>query len=46
MASAQGGDFNFDFNVSVTEQQQRKGGIEYNYARSGHALDAKPEAAA
>jgi predicted dithiol-disulfide oxidoreductase (DUF899 family) len=44
--SSLGGDFNFDFNVSVTEQQQRKGGIEYNYARSGHALDAKPEAAA
>jgi predicted dithiol-disulfide oxidoreductase (DUF899 family) len=45
-ASAQGGDFNFDFNVSITEQQQRKGGIEYNYARSSHVLDAKPEAAA
>jgi predicted dithiol-disulfide oxidoreductase (DUF899 family) len=45
-ASAQGGDFNFDFNVSITEQQQRKGGIEYNYARSAHPLDAKPEAAA
>ncbi len=44
-ASAQGGDFNFDFNVSITEQQQRAGGIEYNYARSSHALDAKPEAA-
>ena len=24
-------DFNFDFNVSITEEQQRKGGIEYNY---------------
>jgi predicted dithiol-disulfide oxidoreductase (DUF899 family) len=45
-ASAQGGDFNFDFNVSITEQQQRKGGIEYNYARSAHPLDSKPEAAA
>jgi predicted dithiol-disulfide oxidoreductase (DUF899 family) len=45
-ASAQGGDFNFDFNVSITEQQQRVGGIEYNYARSSHVLDAKPEAAA
>jgi predicted dithiol-disulfide oxidoreductase (DUF899 family) len=45
-ASAQGGDFNFDFNVSITEQQQRKGGIEYNYVRSAHPLDAKPEAAA
>jgi predicted dithiol-disulfide oxidoreductase (DUF899 family) len=45
-ASSQGGDFNFDFNVSLTEQQQRNGSIEYNYKRSGHALDAKPEAAA
>lgn len=25
------GDFNADFNVSFTEQQQRDGGIEYNY---------------
>jgi predicted dithiol-disulfide oxidoreductase (DUF899 family) len=45
-ASSQGGDFNFDFNVSVTEQQQRAGGVEYNYERGGHVLDAKPEAAA
>src|SRR6266700_1658549 len=30
-ASSFGGDFNFDFNVSVTEEQQRAGGIEYNY---------------
>ncbi|MGH8219247.1 MAG: DUF899 domain-containing protein [Steroidobacteraceae bacterium] len=30
-ASAQDGDFNFDFNVSITEQQQREGGTEYNY---------------
>jgi predicted dithiol-disulfide oxidoreductase (DUF899 family) len=44
-ASAQGGDFNFDFNVSITEQQQRKGGVEYNYARSSQVLDAKPDAA-
>src|SRR6266700_7169367 len=45
-ASSQGGDFNFDFNVSITEKQQREGGVEYNYERGGHALDAKPEAAA
>jgi predicted dithiol-disulfide oxidoreductase (DUF899 family) len=32
-ASAHGGDFNFDFNVSFTEEQQREGGIEYNYQR-------------
>jgi predicted dithiol-disulfide oxidoreductase (DUF899 family) len=44
-ASAAGGEFNFDFNVSITEEQQRGGTVEYNYAR-GHALDAKPEAAA
>jgi predicted dithiol-disulfide oxidoreductase (DUF899 family) len=45
-ASSLSGDFNFDFNVSLTEQQQREGGIEYNYERSRHVLDAKPEAAA
>src|SRR6266852_1130910 len=45
-SSSLGSEFNFDFNVSVTEQQQREGGVEYNYERSGHALDAKPEAAA
>ncbi len=39
-------DFNFDFNVSFTEEQQRKGTIEYNYERGGHALDdAKPQVA-
>jgi predicted dithiol-disulfide oxidoreductase (DUF899 family) len=43
-ASSLGGDFNFDFNVSVTRQQQREGAVEYNYQRGGHALDAKPEA--
>ncbi len=36
-ASAQGGDFNYDFNVSITEEQQRTGNNEYNYAR-GHAM--------
>ena len=41
-ASSLGGDFNFDFNVSVTEEQQRAGGTEYNYRRGGHALDATP----
>jgi predicted dithiol-disulfide oxidoreductase (DUF899 family) len=38
-ASSHGGDFNFDFNVSVTEQQQREGSVEYNYKRAGHVLD-------
>ena len=32
-ASSAGADFNFDFNISFTEEQQRKGGIEYNYRR-------------
>jgi predicted dithiol-disulfide oxidoreductase (DUF899 family) len=39
-ASSQGSDFNFDFNVALTEEQQRKGGVEYNYRRGGHAMDA------
>jgi len=45
-ASSHPSDFNFDFNVSVTEEQQRDGAVEYNYEREGHVLDAKPEAAA
>jgi predicted dithiol-disulfide oxidoreductase (DUF899 family) len=32
-ASSLGSDFNFDFNVRFTEEQQREGGIEYNYRR-------------
>ena len=32
-ASSLGGDFNFDFNVSLTEEQQRTGTSEYNYRR-------------
>ncbi len=32
-ASAPGADFNFDFNASLTEQQQREGTVEYNYRR-------------
>jgi predicted dithiol-disulfide oxidoreductase (DUF899 family) len=30
-ASSVGGDFNFDFCASYTEEQQREGGIKYNY---------------
>jgi predicted dithiol-disulfide oxidoreductase (DUF899 family) len=30
-ASSLGGDFNADFNVSITAEQQREGGYEYNY---------------
>jgi predicted dithiol-disulfide oxidoreductase (DUF899 family) len=32
-ASSHGSDFNFDFSASFTEEQQRDGGIEYNYRR-------------
>jgi predicted dithiol-disulfide oxidoreductase (DUF899 family) len=32
-ASSSGSDFNADFNVWFTEEQQREGGIEYNYRR-------------
>jgi predicted dithiol-disulfide oxidoreductase (DUF899 family) len=39
-ASSLGANFNFDFNVSITEQQQREGNAEYNYERGGHALNA------
>lgn len=41
-ASSHGGDFNFDFNVAFTEEQQREGKVEYNYERGGHAMDATP----
>ena len=41
-ASSYGGDFNFDFNVAFTEEQQRAGTVEYNYQRSGHAMDETP----
>jgi predicted dithiol-disulfide oxidoreductase (DUF899 family) len=45
-ASSHGGDFNFDFNVQFTEEQQRKGGVEYNYRRepaatADHALEGR-----
>ncbi|HUN43195.1 MAG TPA: DUF899 domain-containing protein [Acetobacteraceae bacterium] len=39
-ASSGDGDFNYDFNVSFTEEQQRGGAIEYNYQTGGHAMDA------
>jgi predicted dithiol-disulfide oxidoreductase (DUF899 family) len=37
-ASSSPSDFNYDFNVSVTEEQQRGGVLEYNYA----ARDVRP----
>ena len=39
-ASSHDGEFNFDFNVSFTEEQQNAGTIEYNFERNGHAMDA------
>jgi predicted dithiol-disulfide oxidoreductase (DUF899 family) len=52
-ASSLSSDFNYDFNVSNTEEQQREGGIEYNYRKSGvssrtneiAAIEAEPETA-
>src|SRR5712672_2953561 len=38
-ASSFGSEFNPDFSVSFTEEQQRKGTIEYNYEHGGHAMD-------
>ena len=38
-ASSFGGEFNFDFNVAFTEEQQRKGTVEYNFKRGGHIMD-------
>lgn len=34
-ASSFGSDFNSDFHVQVTEEQQREGGVEYNYQQEG-----------
>jgi predicted dithiol-disulfide oxidoreductase (DUF899 family) len=42
-ASSHGGEFNFDFNVSFTEEQQKAGTIEYNFERNGHAMDSTAE---
>ncbi len=40
-ASSFGGDFNYDFNVSLTKEQQRAGGFEYNYRRE--EAETEPE---
>ena len=34
-------DFNTDYSVSLSEAEQRAGGIEYNYRRNSHVMDAK-----
>src|ERR1041385_4229399 len=38
-ASSASGDFNYDFNVSFTEEQQSTGRIEYNYKSGGSKMD-------
>ena len=40
-ASSFRNDFNSDFGISFTEDEQRAGSVEYNYRRGGHAMDAK-----
>ncbi len=40
--SSHGDNFNFDFNVAFTEEQQREGKVDYNFKRGGHAMDATP----
>jgi len=34
-ASSFGSDFNYDFSISFTEEQQRSGNVDYNYSKSG-----------
>ncbi len=41
-ASSAGSDFNFDFNVSFTQVEQRAGLIEYNYQQGGGVMDLDP----
>ncbi|MGH8173683.1 MAG: DUF899 domain-containing protein [Rhodanobacteraceae bacterium] len=38
-ASALASDFNFDFNVSFSAEQERKGAVDYNYRQSGRPID-------
>lgn len=39
-ASSFTGEFNFDFNVSLTEEQQRQGDVEYNYRHEAPAPES------
>ena len=39
-ASSLSSNFNFDFNVSITPEQQRAGGVEYNYERGGQLSES------
>jgi predicted dithiol-disulfide oxidoreductase (DUF899 family) len=40
-ASSLNSDFNYDFNTSFTEEQQRSGGIDYNYSTFGTTSDSE-----
>jgi predicted dithiol-disulfide oxidoreductase (DUF899 family) len=42
-ASCPGSDFNFDFNVHFTEDQQRAGGVDYNYRREAALAQRRDE---
>jgi predicted dithiol-disulfide oxidoreductase (DUF899 family) len=42
-ASLQSGDFNYDFDVSVTEAQQRDGGFDYNYRQGTAWQSPRPD---
>ncbi|MEO8181362.1 MAG: DUF899 domain-containing protein [Deltaproteobacteria bacterium] len=39
-ASSHGGNFNFDFNASFSEEQQRAGNMEYNFRRDDPVMEA------
>ena len=43
-ASSSGSDFNADFSVGITEEQQRTGGTEYNYRREEPPPDPNSDA--
>jgi predicted dithiol-disulfide oxidoreductase (DUF899 family) len=45
-ASSFGSDFNFDFSVYFTEDQQRGGGVEYNYRREAPLRESAADKAA
>ncbi|WP_296226583.1 DUF899 domain-containing protein [Ralstonia sp. UBA689] len=38
-ASSVDSEFNYDFNVSISEEQQRAGTADYNYVRGSHVMD-------
>ncbi len=40
-ASSHGSDFNYDFTVSITEEAQAKGNVEYNYQKETQNFDSK-----